>query len=163
MCMKRKGPPNVGKTRRASNNKQTFRLWPNYNTPTGLTLAPPWRFAPPANPGSLALWASPHLALGNPQMSRRHHDAERRGGRPMRLGEVVVGLVDDLRFRHQVEKLHRLGHRAVHEFLIEIAEQRACRTFIAQRLEAYSRLDPELVKALDGETFPHPPLYEVKP
>ena len=71
-------------------------------------------------------------------MSRRHHDNERRGGRPVLLGEVVTDLVDDLRFRHQVEKLHHLGHRAVGEFLIEIGEQRACRTFIDTRLEAYT-------------------------
>ena len=33
MCMKRKGPPNVGKTRRALDNKQTFRNFSKYSTP----------------------------------------------------------------------------------------------------------------------------------
>jgi hypothetical protein len=46
--------------------------------------------------------------------------------------------------------------------LAEIGEQRACRTFIDQRLETYAALDPELVKAIEGDKFPRPPIYEVK-
>jgi len=79
------------------------------------------------------------------------------------LGEVVEDLVADLHFRRQVEKLHRLGSRAVGELLAEIGEQRMCRSFIDRRLEAYGRLDPEVLRALDGDRFPRPPLYEVKP
>jgi hypothetical protein len=96
-------------------------------------------------------------------MTRRYHEDERRSGQPRRLGKVVTDLVDDLRFRRQVGKLHALGPRAMAELLAEIGEQRACRTFIDQRLEAYSELNPELVKALDGDEFPRPPIYEVKP
>ncbi len=79
------------------------------------------------------------------------------------LGEVVEDLVDDLRFHRLVERLHRLGPRAIGELLIEIGETRACRTFIDQRLEAHSRLDPEAVKAVAGDQFPRPPLYGVRP
>ena len=78
------------------------------------------------------------------------------------LGEVVDDLVDGLRFHRQVEELHALGPRAVGELLAEIGEQRFCRTFIELRLEAYCRLDPEIVKVVAGDNFPRPPLYEVK-
>jgi hypothetical protein len=81
-------------------------------------------------------------------MTRRRHERQRRSGHPQRLGEVVEDLVDRLRFQRQVEKLHALGQRAVGELLAEIGEQRACRTFIDQRLETYAALDPELVKAI---------------
>ena len=96
-------------------------------------------------------------------MTRRHHEDERRSGQPARLGEVVTDLVDNLQFQRQVEKLHNLGPRAIGELLAEIGEQRSCQTFIDIRLSAYAALDPELVKALDGDEFPRPPIYEVKP
>ena len=79
------------------------------------------------------------------------------------LGETAADLVDDLRFHRQVEKLCQLGSWAVGEFLIEIGEQRLCRTFIDQRLAAFARLDPEVVRELDGDEFPRPPLYKAKP
>jgi hypothetical protein len=79
------------------------------------------------------------------------------------LGEVIDDLVGDLRLHRQVERVHALGPRATGELLVEIGEQRSCRTFIDQRLEGYADLDPETVKALDGDKFPRPPLYRVKP
>ncbi len=79
------------------------------------------------------------------------------------LGEVVEDLVDDLRFHRLVEKLHRLGPRAVGELLAEIGEQLSCRTFIDQRLEAYGQFDPELIRKLGGNEFPRPPLHQVRP
>ena len=102
------------------------------------------------------------MAMGLVEMSRRHRDDERHAGQPVLLGEIIDDRVAELRFQRQVEKLHALGSRAVGELLAEIGEQRSCRTFIDQRLEAYSRLDPEIVKAVDGDKFPRPPIYEVK-
>ncbi len=78
------------------------------------------------------------------------------------VDEVVDDLVGELRFHRQVEKLHRLGPRATGELLAEIGEQRGIRTFIDTRLRAYAALDPEVVRELDGDEFPRPPLYEVK-
>ena len=75
------------------------------------------------------------------------------------LGELVEDLVADLRFHRQVEKLHRLGPRATGELLLEIAECLGCRSFVDQRLKAYAAHDPKVVKALDGDRFPRPPLY----
>ncbi len=84
-------------------------------------------------------------------------------GQPQTLGEVIDDIVDDLKFHRQAERLHRLGPRAVGELLIEIGEQRSCRTFIDQRLDAYSRLDPELIRKLGGNEFPRPALHQVRP
>ncbi len=78
------------------------------------------------------------------------------------LGAVADGLVADLRRHRQVEHLHVLGLRALGELLAEIGEQRGCWTFIDQRLTAYVELDPEVVRELDGNEFPRPPLYEVQ-
>ncbi len=83
-------------------------------------------------------------------------------GSPRLLGEVADDLVGELRFHRQVEKLHRLGPRATGELLTEIGEQRKCRTFIDMRLRVYAALDPEVIRKLDGDEFPRPPLYEVK-
>ena len=79
-------------------------------------------------------------------------------------GEIAnpTGFVTDRRFNRTVETVHGLGPRAVGGLLMEIGEQRHCRTFIDQRLETYARLDPEIIRDLDGDRFPRPPLYEVK-
>ena len=92
-------------------------------------------------------------------MTRRQHQ-DSRAHYVQRLDEVAQDLVDNLRFHRQVEKLHRLGPRATGELLAEIGEQRHCGTFIEQRLRVYARLDPEVVRELDGDEFPRPPLYE---
>ncbi len=78
------------------------------------------------------------------------------------LDKVAEDLVADLRFHREAEKLHALGPRPYGELLGEIGEQFGCRTFIEQRLRAYAALDPEVVRELDGDEFPRPPLYEVK-
>ena len=78
-----------------------------------------------------------------------------------RLGDIAAEIVADLRFRRQVERLHDLGPRATGELLAEIGEQRACRTFIDGRLEAYARLDPDVIRELNGDKFPRPPLHRV--
>ena len=77
------------------------------------------------------------------------------------IGRDAAEVVADLAFRRKVEHLHRLGPRAVHELLVEIGEQRLCRTYLEQRVRRYSEIDPEHLEALGGDTFPRPPLYEV--
>ena len=79
------------------------------------------------------------------------------------LGEVVDDPVGELRFHRQIERLHRLGPRAVGELLAEIAEQRGCRTYIEMRLRKYAVIPPETLRELDGDEFPRPPIYQVKP
>ena len=79
------------------------------------------------------------------------------------LGIITASIVAELKFRRDVERLHRLGPRAVHELLTEIGEQRLCRTFIERRVERYSEIHPEHLATLDGGVFPRPPLREVAP
>ena len=76
-------------------------------------------------------------------------------------GEAAADAVAELRFRRQVERIYRLGPRAVGELLAEIGERHLCRTYIDQRIEAYAALDPETVRALGEREFPRPPLHEV--
>ena len=78
------------------------------------------------------------------------------------LGEVVDDLVADLRFHREAEKLHALGPRPYAELLMEIGERFGIRTFIDRRLAVYAALDPDVIRELDGDEFPRPPLYEVK-
>ena len=77
---------------------------------------------------------------------------------PPRAGDVA-----DLALRRTVERVHGLGPRAVYELLVEIGEQRLCRTYLERRIRRYSEIDPEHLEALGGDTFPRPPLYEVAP
>ena len=79
------------------------------------------------------------------------------------IGQSAAEVVADLAFRRKVERLHRLGPRAVTELLTEIGEQRLCRTYLEQRVRRYAEIDPEHLAALGGDRFPRPPLYEVAP
>ena len=59
-----------------------------------------------------------------------------------RDGEALTGQ----RFEHQVEHLHRLGPRVLAELLAEIAHDTGQTALIAGRVEAYARLNPEVVR-----------------
>ncbi len=69
-----------------------------------------------------------------------------------------VAMVADLRFRRQVEHLHRLGPRAIGELLCEVAGGKD----LDRALEPYQRLTPDLLKALGGNRFPPVPIHEVR-
>ncbi len=69
-------------------------------------------------------------------------------------GEVITGP----RFEYMVEHLHRLGPRPIAELLIEIARCTGQPALIADRLQAYAALDPELVRYIGGDDFPPMPL-----
>lgn len=60
-------------------------------------------------------------------------------------------------FDRQVEALHRLGPRAVAEFLREIGARGMRWALIEQLLARYARLDPAVVRAVGGDRFPPPP------
>ena len=77
--------------------------------------------------------------------------------------ETAAEIASDLRFRRQIERLHRLGPRALGELLVEIGEQRLCRTYLEQRVRRYAEIDPKHLAALGAEHFPRPPLYGVAP
>ena len=67
------------------------------------------------------------------------------------------------RLAHDVERILALGPRPIIELLIEIGEQRLCRTYLEQRIRRYSEIDPEHLEALGGDAFPRPPLWGVVP
>ncbi len=67
----------------------------------------------------------------------------------------------DFRLARDVERILALGPRPITELLIEIGEQRLCRTYLEQRVQKYSQINPEHLEALGGDRFPRPPLWEV--
>ena len=58
------------------------------------------------------------------------------------------------RFERQVERLHSIAPRPLGELLAEIATATGQPSLIADRVEAYAALDPEIVRALGADRFP---------
>jgi hypothetical protein len=69
----------------------------------------------------------------------------------------------DLRFRRDIEALHRLGARAVYELLVELGRERLIRTAIEVKVRRYAALDPTIMGAVGGDRFPAAPLHLVQP
>ncbi len=61
-------------------------------------------------------------------------------------------------FEHMVECLHRLGPRPLAEMIVEIATVTGEAGLVVGRVQEYSALDPEIVRALGGDQFPPMPL-----
>ncbi len=57
------------------------------------------------------------------------------------------------RFEHLCRQVHALGPRPMAELLAEIATATGEPNLIADRVEAYSKLDPEIVRAVGGDRF----------
>ena len=70
-------------------------------------------------------------------------------------------LVRDIRRQRHVERLHRLGPRAIDELLLEIGAERHCLTAIEDKLACYAELDSDLALAVGGDRFPEPMLVVV--
>ena len=70
-------------------------------------------------------------------------------------------VVASLKFRRQVEHLHRLGPRVVGELLAEIGAERSIQTLIDQKIDTYASLDPEALETTGGNGFWPPPLRGV--
>ncbi len=75
---------------------------------------------------------------------------------------MSVTVRNDLRFQRDIERLYKLGPRALGELLAEIGEQRLCRTYLELRIRRYAEIDPKHLAALDADHFPRPPIYEVR-
>ena len=73
-------------------------------------------------------------------------------------GDDAPPFVRDLRFRRNVAKLHRLGPRVLHEYLVEVGAQRSIRTFLEDKIDDYTALDGRALAKLGGDRFPAPPL-----
>ena len=74
---------------------------------------------------------------------------------------VAADVVADLRFRREVQHLHRLGDRVLGEFLAELGAELGVQTPIDQKLGAYVEIGPEALEATGGEKFWPVPLREV--
>ncbi len=74
---------------------------------------------------------------------------------------VTADAVAELRFRRQVDRLHRLGSRATAELLAEIGAERSIMTIIDRKLDRYTGLDPAALEAAGGGEFWPAPLREV--
>ena len=70
---------------------------------------------------------------------------------------IAADAVADLRFRRQVERLHRLGPRATTELLAEIGAERSIQTVINRKLATYVELDTATVEAVGADFWPAPP------
>ena len=81
--------------------------------------------------------------------------------KPVAMTLAPFDTLAELRFERDVRRLHQLGERAVGELLRELGEARSCRMEIDRRLQAYARLDPRTVRALDACHFPPAPIHEV--
>lgn len=68
----------------------------------------------------------------------------------------------DVRFARSCERLHALGPRALGEFLAELGAKHLIRHPIEEQLARYATLDPAILKALGGDTFP-PSIHAVEP
>ena len=74
---------------------------------------------------------------------------------------VAADMLQERRFQRDVEFLHSLGARATFEILAEVGRARMCRTYIEELTARFARLDPKTVRAVDGDRFSPPPIYEV--
>lgn len=71
--------------------------------------------------------------------------------------------LERLRFQRSVERLHRLGPRAVAELLAEVADRTGKRSYVLNLVTEYStRLTPQMLRLADGDRFPPWQLVEVK-
>ncbi len=69
------------------------------------------------------------------------------------FGQIAAEVVADMRFRHQVLRLHRLGPRVVGELLAELGAERSIQTVIDEKLDTYTELDPGTLEATGGDGF----------
>ena len=77
------------------------------------------------------------------------------------IGPVAAEIVARLHFRRQVERLHRLGPRAVAELLAELGAERGVMKIIDTKLDHYAAIDPMTLEAATGDKFWPVPIHEV--
>jgi hypothetical protein len=68
--------------------------------------------------------------------------------------QTEASLTRDLRLQRDCQRLCELGPRAVFELLAEIGRAHLIRTDIEQRAAAFAAIDPDLLEALGGRSFP---------
>jgi len=73
-------------------------------------------------------------------------------------GELAAGP----RWERLIERVHSLGPRPLAELLAEIAAVTGQHVRVVDLVEEYSRLDPEIVRAVGADRFPPMPLEVVR-
>ncbi len=76
------------------------------------------------------------------------------------IGPIAADVVADLQFRHQIERLHRLGPRVIGEILAHLGAKHTIRTSIEQTIEHFTELDSEVLEAAGGDEFWPAPIRE---
>ena len=79
------------------------------------------------------------------------------------IGEVAAEIVADMKFRRNVQQVHRLGDRVFGEMLAEIGAERGIQTLIDEKLKKFAGLDPEALEVTGGDGFWPAPIHGVKP
>ena len=78
------------------------------------------------------------------------------------IGPIAAEIVADVKFRHQVERLYRLGPRVVGEAFAHIGIKHSIRTSVEQTVEHFTELEPEVLEAAGGDEFWQPPIHGVE-
>ena len=84
------------------------------------------------------------------------------GVEPFPIRQATSEVVANLRFRGQVQRLHRLGARAVGEFLAELGAERGVQTPIDQKLNVYVEIEPGALEVAGGDRFWPALLHEIR-
>ena len=93
--------------------------------------------------------------LQNPRVKSKGNGAAAISRRPRPTRLPLDGPLSDLRRDQLVLRLHRLGPKPVSEYLKElVGNDEGLQADALFLLEKYAVLDPEIVRALGGDTFP---------
>ena len=80
---------------------------------------------------------------------------------PASVSTELPPYVRDLRFQRDVDRLCKLGPRAVYQYLAEVGDARSIRTFLEDHISAYAAIEPDRLAVVGGDRFPPPPIHEV--
>jgi hypothetical protein len=79
------------------------------------------------------------------------------------LGPLGDRLRGSLHLQRSIASVQSCGPRAVGEMVVELLEASGADPAVLDRLEDWSRLDPDTVRSVGGRDFPRPPLRVVPP
>ena len=74
--------------------------------------------------------------------------------------DTIVNIAD-VRFQRNIERLHKMGARAVGELLAEIGAERSIQTIIDNKLARYVEVDDPALAVTGGDRFPGTLLHEM--
>ena len=79
-----------------------------------------------------------------------------------RIGPVAAEVVADLRFRREVQRLHRRGDRVLAEAFAHLGAKHGIQTSVERTVEHYAEIDPEALEAAGGDDFWPAPIHGVE-